>query len=83
MATTRNFTVNATAWTLIASGTGQTIKVEGDGSFVLCITVGSPSVRPEIPVGQGHRFRLTAEIPLVAKQQLWASASTTRQITVT
>lgn len=85
MATTRNFTANSAAWTLIASGRGdgQTVKVEGTAPFVLCVTVGPASAIPDLPALTGHRIDALADVPLVARQHLWASASAPTQLTVT
>lgn len=85
MATTRNFTVNSTAWTLIASGRGdgQAVRVEGSGPFILCVTVGKAAAIPDLPALTGHRIDAVADVPLVARQHLWASASAPTQLTVT
>lgn len=85
MAATNNFTVTASAWTRIASGRaeGQVVNVDAGGPFVLAVTVGLASVPPGLPVLMGHRFEVATDIPLVARQHLWACAATPMTLTVT
>lgn len=85
MAETRNFTVSSGAWTRIASGrpNGEILKVQGSGLFVFVMTVGDRQTLPEVPVGIGHRVAGSTDIPLVARQHLWACATAPTTITVT
>lgn len=85
MAETRNFTINSTGWTLLASGRSesQAVRVQGGAPFTLAVTVGAADVRPSLPPATGHRVSTSIDFPLVSRQHLWASAAAPTSITVT
>ncbi|MTH65063.1 hypothetical protein [Paracoccus shanxieyensis] len=85
MATTRNFSVGPLAWTHVASGRadGEIVRLEGASPYSFAVTVGSRLIAPEIAPVSGHRAEGATDIPLVAMQQLWASAAAPAVLVVT
>lgn len=84
MATTKSFTIGG-AWVRVASGRGggSLVRMDADGPFRFCITVGSATTPPELEVSEGHPATGSASFPIVAAQHVWAAASSTARLTVT